>query len=173
MVETWSGWRSQLHQHPRWLVGVLTTNKALVLVLCIVGFVLVFGWQATSVDGIAFFGWREAVPGPAPRMRPGPRMRPVEFNLTDFGGVGDGKTLNTGAFERAVEAISKLGAEGGGQLNVPAGLWLTAPFNLTSHMTLFLAEGAVILGIEVNQLKLIFFQFIRIPGMDILIFPHL
>ena len=79
-----------------------------------------------------------------------PRLRPVAFNLTDFGGVGDGVTLNTKAFERAVSAISKLRKKGGGQLNVPAGNWLTAPFNLTSHMTLFLAEGAVILGIDVS-----------------------
>lgn len=75
----------------------------------------------------------------------------MAFNLTDFGGVGDGVTLNTAAFEKAVMAISKLGKKGGGQLNVPPGNWLTAPFNLTSYMTLFLAEGAVILGIEVSD----------------------
>lgn len=74
----------------------------------------------------------------------------MTFNLTDFGGVGDGVTLNTEAFQRAILAISKLGKKGGGQLNVPAGRWLTAPFNLTSHMTLFLAEDAVILGIDVS-----------------------
>ncbi|WOL12156.1 hypothetical protein Cni_G20921 [Canna indica] len=140
MVETSSGWRSQLQQNNRSLMGLLTTRRALVLVLSVVGFALVFGWQATTVDSTAFLRWWSVV-------RPEPLMR-AEFNLTDFGGVGDGKTPNTGAFERAVEAISKLGEKGGGQLNVPAGLWLTAPFNLTSNMTLFLAEGAVILGIE-------------------------
>lgn len=79
-----------------------------------------------------------------------PKLRPVVFNLKDFGGVGDGVSLNTEAFERGVFAISKLAKKGGGQLNVPAGKWLTAPFNLTSHMTLFLAENAVILGIDVS-----------------------
>lgn len=74
----------------------------------------------------------------------------MAFNLTDFGGVGDGVTLNTEAFERAIAAIALLGERGGGQLNLQAGVWLTAPFNLTSHMTLFLAEDAVILGIEVG-----------------------
>ncbi|PPS16945.1 hypothetical protein GOBAR_AA03635 [Gossypium barbadense] len=74
--------------------------------------------------------------------------RPFEFNITDFGGVGDGVTDDTAAFERAISAISKLGKRGGGQLNVPPGKWLTAPFNLTSHMTLFLAEDAEILGIQ-------------------------
>lgn len=150
MVEIFSSrWRLPLQHHPRWLVGLLTTHRTLVLVLWIVGFALVFGWQLSSMDGVAFFRR-------GPVARPVPRLRPVAYNLTDFGGVGDGKTLNTEAFERAVEAISTLGARGGGQLNVPPGFWLTAPFNLTSHMTLFLAEGAVILGIEVNILVFLF-----------------
>ncbi|CAI9270668.1 unnamed protein product [Lactuca saligna] len=34
--------------------------------------------------------------------------RPFSFNLTDFGAVGDGITLNTKAFEDAVSTISKL-----------------------------------------------------------------
>ncbi len=29
---------------------------------------------------------------------------------------------------------------------IPKGRYLTAPFNLTSHMTMFLEKGAVILG---------------------------
>jgi len=84
-----------------------------------------------------------------------PKLRPTAFNLTDFGGVGDGVTINTEAFERAVSAISKFGKKGGAQLNVPPGRWLTAPFNLTSHMTLFLAQDAVILGIDVSYLSLL------------------
>ena len=43
--------------------------------------------------------------------------------------------------------------KGGGQLNVPPGRWLTAPFNLTSHMTLFLARDAVILAVQVGFLS--------------------
>lgn len=88
-----------------------------------------------------------------------PRLRPIVLNLSDFGAVGDGRTLNTEAFESAVAAISRLRGKGGGQLNVPAGRWLTAPFNLTSHMTLFLAEGAIILGIQVTR---VFFFLISI-----------
>ncbi|KAJ8553550.1 hypothetical protein K7X08_024228 [Anisodus acutangulus] len=59
--------------------------------------------------------------------------------------VGDGVTVNTKAFERAISEIKK---RGGGQLNVEPGYWLTAPFNLTSHMTIFLVENAVILGMD-------------------------
>ncbi|KAK8931109.1 putative polygalacturonase [Platanthera zijinensis] len=101
-----------------------------------------FVWQNSSVDVIRLFDRT------APPESMLPRYRPVVLNLTDFGAVGDGRTLNTEAFESAVAAISSLGGKGGGQLNVPQGRWLTAPFNLTSHMTLFLAEGAVILGIQ-------------------------
>jgi polygalacturonase len=74
------------------------------------------------------------------------------------GGLDFGVTLNIEAFERAVSTISKLGKRGGAQLNVPPGRWLTAPFNLTSHMTLFLAEDAEILGIQVKC----FFFFLKI-----------
>lgn len=92
-----------------------------------------------------------SIPPPS-QARSGPVFRPVVFNLCDFGAVGNGRTLNTKAFERAVAAIAELGERGGGQLDVPAGIWLTAPFNLTSYMTLFLAEGAVILAVEVKAL---------------------
>lgn len=87
-----------------------------------------------------------------------PLLRPRAFNLTEFGAVDDGVTLNTVAFEKAVAAISRLRGSGGGQLNVPAGVWLTGPFNLTSHMTLFLEEGAVILGADV---RFVFFSCLR------------
>ncbi|KAK6936788.1 Glycoside hydrolase, family 28 [Dillenia turbinata] len=66
--------------------------------------------------------------------------------LTDFGGVGDGKTSNTNAFKSAIEHLSKFSSDGGAQLIVPAGKWLTGSFNLTSHFTLFLDKDAVILG---------------------------
>ncbi|KAJ3689643.1 hypothetical protein LUZ61_018807 [Rhynchospora tenuis] len=67
-------------------------------------------------------------------------------NIKDFGAVGDGKTSNTDAFKKAVAALSKHEKKGGGMLVVPAGKWLTGPFNLTSHFTLFLDKGAVILA---------------------------
>jgi len=89
-----------------------------------------------------------------------PKLRPVVFNLTEFGGVGDCVTLNTKAFESAISVISKFRNKGGAQLNVPPGLWLTAPFNLTSHMTLFLAHGAVIHGVQVLFFFLLFLYYL-------------
>ncbi|KAF5731191.1 polygalacturonase [Tripterygium wilfordii] len=66
--------------------------------------------------------------------------------LTDFGGVGDGKTSNTKAFRSAIASLGKYASDGGAQLIVPPGKWLTGSFNLTSHFTLFLHKDAVLLG---------------------------
>ncbi|GAU32354.1 hypothetical protein TSUD_43970 [Trifolium subterraneum] len=66
--------------------------------------------------------------------------------LTDFGAVGDGKTLNTKAFNSAITNLSQYANDGGALLIVPPGKWLTGSFNLTSHFTLFLQKGAVILA---------------------------
>ncbi|KAM3682173.1 hypothetical protein ACB098_12G053300 [Castanea mollissima] len=66
--------------------------------------------------------------------------------LTDFGAVGDGKTSNTKAFNAAIQKLSTYTSDGGAQLIVPPGKWLTGSFNLTSHFTLFVHKDAVILG---------------------------
>ena len=63
-------------------------------------------------------------------------------SLADFGGVGDGVTLNTDAFAKAVKALVK---QGGGHLVVPAGIWLTGPIVLKSGIDLHLERNAMIL----------------------------
>ncbi|XP_042448571.1 probable polygalacturonase [Zingiber officinale] len=73
-------------------------------------------------------------------------------SLADFGGVGDGATSNTAAFRAAVSHLGQFASDGGGMLFVPAGRWLTGPFNLTSSFTLFLHRDAVILATqEMNE----------------------
>ncbi len=67
------------------------------------------------------------------------------FLLTDFGGVGDGKSMNTLAFRRAVEACKKAG---GGEVIVPSGVFLTGPFELTDRMALVVEKGATIRASE-------------------------
>ncbi|TKY57169.1 polygalacturonase protein [Spatholobus suberectus] len=74
------------------------------------------------------------------------RYRTDNISITDFGGVGDGRTLNTKAFREAIYRVQHLPREGGTLLYVPPGVYLTEPFNLTSHMTLYLAAGAVIMA---------------------------
>ncbi|HEY5346098.1 MAG TPA: glycoside hydrolase family 28 protein [Verrucomicrobiae bacterium] len=70
--------------------------------------------------------------------------RPViptnSLNFADFGN-GDGKTLNTAAFEKAFAALAE---KGGGELDVPPGIWLTGPIKLRSHVNLHLERGALI-----------------------------
>lgn len=72
------------------------------------------------------------------------RHRNDVISIKDFGGVGDGKTLNTKAFRAAIYRIEHLRRRGGTLLYVPPGVYLTESFNLTSHMTLYLSKDAVI-----------------------------
>jgi len=62
-------------------------------------------------------------------------------SLADFGGNGEGRTLNTAAFEKALAALS---VKGGGELIVPPGIWLTGPIKLRSNINLHLERGALI-----------------------------
>ncbi|KAL5984398.1 hypothetical protein ACLOJK_018502 [Asimina triloba] len=81
---------------------------------------------------------------------PSTNCRAHSVSLTDFGGVGDGVKLNTKAFQAAIDHLSKLSSDGGGQLFVPPGKWLTGSFNLTSHFTLYLHKDAVILASQAS-----------------------
>jgi polygalacturonase len=63
------------------------------------------------------------------------------FRLPDYGAVGDGHTLNTTAFAKAIQACS---AAGGGRVIVPPGHWLTGPIELLGHVDLHLEKDAEI-----------------------------
>ena len=76
--------------------------------------------------------------------------RPHSVTLTEFGAVGDGKTLNTKAFQNAIFYLNSFADKGGAELFVPAGRWLTGSFALVSHLTLSLDKDAVIIGSPVN-----------------------
>ncbi|KAK4743894.1 hypothetical protein SAY87_010206 [Trapa incisa] len=79
------------------------------------------------------------------------RCRAHSASLADFGAVGDGTTSNTAAFQAAINHLSQFANNGGAQLFVPPGRWLTGSFNLTSHFTLFLHRDAVILASQVKS----------------------
>ena len=70
-----------------------------------------------------------------------PSIPSNEVILTDFGAVGDGKTLCSEAFEKAFEKLESLG---GGRLIVPDGIWFTGPIGLKSHTELHLSDNAII-----------------------------
>ncbi len=73
-------------------------------------------------------------------------QRPViparEVVITEFGGVGDGITLNTEAFARAID---ELAGQGGGRLHLPAGVWFTGPIVLRDNIELNLDRNAILL----------------------------
>lgn len=64
------------------------------------------------------------------------------FNILDYGAVGDGQTMNTGAIKKAVAACQ---TASGGTVMVPPGRFLTGPFALGSNLNLHLDAGATLL----------------------------
>lgn len=71
-----------------------------------------------------------------------PVIPDLRVSIKDFGGVGDGVTLNTEAFAKAMKHLSD---KGGGHLDVPAGIWLTGPIEILSNCDLHVTPNAVII----------------------------
>jgi polygalacturonase len=67
------------------------------------------------------------------------------YDITQFGARGDGKTMNTLAIQRAVDAAA---AAGGGVVVVPSGRFVTGVITLKTGVELHLAMDAVLLGSE-------------------------
>jgi polygalacturonase len=76
-----------------------------------------------------------------PLLPKAPAIPARAFAVTDFGAVGDGSTMNTAAFRKAIDACTKAG---GGRVLVPAGDFLCGPFELASTVDLHLMKGAII-----------------------------
>ncbi len=77
-------------------------------------------------------------PFPMPQLK-----RPIfpdrDFDIRNYGAVGDGVTKNTLAIKKAIEICSQAG---GGKVIVPKGKWLTGAIHLKSNVNLHFAEGA-------------------------------
>jgi polygalacturonase len=67
------------------------------------------------------------------------------FDIRTYGAVGDGKTVDTPAINKAIEAAA---AAGGGTVLFPPGTWLCFSIRLKSHVALYLAQGATILAAD-------------------------
>jgi polygalacturonase len=65
------------------------------------------------------------------------------FDVRTFGAKGDGKTLDTPAINRTIEAAA---LAGGGTVRFPAGTYLCFSIHLKSHVALYLDQGATILA---------------------------
>lgn len=64
------------------------------------------------------------------------------FSVTDYGAIPDGKTINTLAIKKAIEACT---LQGGGLVLFGPGKFLTGPIHLKNNVNLHLQEGAEIL----------------------------
>lgn len=70
--------------------------------------------------------------------------KPIDINITKYGAVSDGKTVNTPAIQKAIDNVSK--NKDGGRVIVGCGQWLTGMIELKSNVELHLEEGAFLLG---------------------------
>jgi len=82
-------------------------------------------------------------PNPSAAVSPNPCI--LFHNVRTFGARGDGKSLDTPAINRAIEAIHEAG---GGTLFFPAGTYRCYTIRLKSRIALFLDQGATILAAD-------------------------
>ena len=65
------------------------------------------------------------------------------YNIRDYGAKGDGRTLDSPAINAAIDAAVR---DGGGQVYVPAGTYLSGSIRLKSNIDLHLAAGSILLA---------------------------
>ncbi|MGQ7947343.1 glycosyl hydrolase family 28 protein [Flavobacterium sp. WC2509] len=63
------------------------------------------------------------------------------FNILDYGAIGDGKSKNTKAIQKAIDVCTNEGT-----VYIPAGKFVTGALFLKSNMTLLIAEGGILKG---------------------------
>jgi polygalacturonase len=80
------------------------------------------------------------LPGILAQIHP-PAFPARDFQITDFGAVGDGVTDATSALKAAIEACH---SSGGGRVIVPPGEFLTGPVRLLSNVNLHISAGATL-----------------------------
>lgn len=66
------------------------------------------------------------------------------YDIRDFGAVGDGKTLNTGAIQAAIQAA----AQTAGRVLIADGVYKTGSIRLLNNVDLHIAADGVLLGSE-------------------------
>ncbi len=65
------------------------------------------------------------------------------FNILEYGAINDGKTINTKAIQKAIDACA---GKGGGTVYFPAGNYVSGTIFLKSFVSLHLESGAVLEG---------------------------
>lgn len=72
-----------------------------------------------------------------------PAKAQLQLNITDFGAVGNGSTLNTSAIQAAIDSCH---SGGGGEVIVPAGTFLSGTIFLKSNVLVNIQQGGVLKG---------------------------
>src|SRR5436853_1964206 len=70
------------------------------------------------------------------------------YNVKSFAATGDGKTLDTPAINKAIDAAA---AAGGGTVFFPAGNYLSVSIHLKSNIALYLDQGATIVAANTSD----------------------
>jgi len=65
------------------------------------------------------------------------------YNVRAFGAIGDGKTLDSPAINKAIDVCA---GAGGGTVHLPAGTYLSGSIHLKSNIHLLIDAGATLLG---------------------------
>lgn len=69
------------------------------------------------------------------------RAQATRFDVRAYGAKGDGKTVDTAAINKAIDAAKEAG---GGTVVFPAGTYIAGSIHLQSHVALFLDNGSMI-----------------------------
>lgn len=73
---------------------------------------------------------------------------PAEYNVTDYGAKGDGKSIDSPAINKAIQ---KAASNGGGRVVIPAGEYLCYSIRLESGIELHLSQGAKLLSAKPTE----------------------
>ncbi|MBR5014047.1 MAG: glycoside hydrolase family 28 protein [Bacteroidales bacterium] len=107
------------------------------IAVCIIAFIAI----ASCNSGYEFAYLYEDLPFEMEQVKR-PQIPVREVDIRDFGGIGDGVTLNSEAFAKAIDALTEAG---GGRLVVPTGVWLSGPITLKDNIDLHIRPDAVLL----------------------------
>jgi len=112
------------------------------------GSILALGLAVAAMTPAAM-GQRNNAPATQPT-HPAPTCTVVEakgvagiYDVRAFGAIGDGKTIDSPAINKAIETAA---ADGGGTVRLPAGTYLSYSIRLKSNITLYLDSGCKILA---------------------------
>ena len=81
----------------------------------------------------------------APRKGAALPTTPTLFDVRTYGATGDGKTVDSPAINKTIEAAA---AAGGGTVIFPAGNYVSFSIRLKSHVDLYLSQGCTIIAAE-------------------------